>query len=315
MSELDDVLASESALTSAGSGEFTVDPRRQRELLAKLGLQNTTQGFLKLCQGIHRCGAWEVHFSSAKNSVRVVSDAPLPENPLDPTHPMGLALLCLSQEYRVEWTSFHEGELRSGQVSPESFRLHPPNSSHSEPAATIQISRLSAKWWHRDWTAAVRHTLRQRLIWNRAKYCWNGGNFPEPIPLSIRAQAVVFADQKFPGRLVATSANSAHRRRIRLEESVEEERGNASQVLTRPAHAILGATRNSWSETFFVLDGVLLEGERNLLDRPGVVAVVSADGLTSALSGLELVHDAAFRQRLQGLRPEVSWLDAINQRP
>ena len=24
--------------------------------------------------------------------------------------------------------------------------------------------------------------------------------------------------------------------------------------------------------------------------------------------------DAAFRQRLQGLRPEVAWLDAINQR-
>jgi hypothetical protein len=318
LSELDEILAEHSALASAGEGHFTVDPRRQRELLAKLGLQNTAQGFLKLCQGIHRSGAWEVLFRSAKNSLRITFDVPLPETPSDPVHPLGLALLNLSQEYRVDWESCYGGQLRSGHVSPDSFRTDPPRTGEGKPSSTLHITRPSAKWWHRDWTLDVGQTLRRRLVWHQGVYRWNGCDFPEPPPLSIRAQAVVFADVELPGNLVTLSGNKAHNRRLRYRGTVEEQRGGRDHLLASPAHcpahAILGATRNSWSETFFVLDGVLLEGERNLLDRPGVVAVISADGLTPALSGLELVHDAAFRQRLQGLRPEVSWLDSINQR-
>ena len=132
--------------------------------------------------------------------------------------------------------------------------------------------------------------------------------------MSRAALAVVLTTETLPGDLDTPTIKSGLLRRLRLGEKVEEEESTGGNPGLRPAHAILGATYNSWSETFFVLDGVLLEGERNLLDRPGVVAVISADGLTPALSGLELVHDAAFRQRLQGLRPEVSWLDSINQR-
>ncbi len=314
MSELDEILASQSALASAGAGQFTVDPRRQRELLAKLGLQNTSQGFLKLCQGIYRCGVDSVHFSSEKNSVRMVAKhkLPLPTIPWEPSHPLGLALLSLSQEYRVDWASHHQGKLYSGYVSPESFQVKPPQPGEAGSITTIEIRRPSAKWWHRDWTAGVRLSLRHRLGWARGEFYWNGGRFPVPNPLPLRAQATIFADKSLPGDLFPS--NYGQQRRFRLEGKVFEQAGEALVELTSPAHAILGATRNSWSETFFVLDGVLLEGERNLLDRPGVVAVVSADGLTPALSGLELVHDAAFRQRLQGLRPEVAWLDAINQR-
>ncbi|MBX3172238.1 MAG: hypothetical protein KF760_32840 [Candidatus Eremiobacteraeota bacterium] len=312
MSELEGILAEHSALASAGAGQFTVDPRRQRELLARLGLQSTSQGFLKLCQGIQRLRPARVVFRSGKNSLSVsfAHQLPLPEPVWEPSEPFGLALLNLSREYHLRWEFHRAGTMRSGHVAPESFRAEAPASSpHQECWTDLQITRPDSRWWHRDWTTGVRRLLGPRLQWSRIEWAWNGVNLFQNEALSRIATAVVLSTPDAPGELGGFSGWTGQLR-VRLADRVIE----PHDLLNRPGHAALGATRNSWSETFFVLDGVLLEGERNLLDRPGVVAVVSADGLTPALSGLELVHDAAFRQRLQGLRPEVSWLDSINQR-
>jgi hypothetical protein len=316
MSELDELLSRHSELVSAGAGHFTVDPRRQRELLAKLGLQNTAQGFLKLCQGIYRLRPERVNFQPAKNSLQVsfAHQSELPDPLWDPSEPLGLGLLNLSREYQVRWEFHRDGALRAGHVAPESFRAEALESSpHRESRSLLTISKPDSKWWHRDWTAGVRTLLTTRLCWNARIWHWNDGWFV-PAPLSQTAEALVLADADHPGELEAPPGHKGAIRRLRLGSALGEERCLGGTPSLPPAHAILGATRNSWSETFFVLDGVLLEGERNLLDRPGVMAIVSADGLTPALSGLELVHDTAFRQRLQGLRPEVSWLDEINQR-
>lgn len=318
MSELDELLSRHSELVSAGAGHFTVDPRRQRELLAKLGLQNTAQGFLKLCQGIYRSGATRVLFFTAKNELQIVivHAKPFPENLLDLAEPLGVALLNLSQEYRIDWVLRHSNTVSSGHIATDSCRMGPAESVDPEVDldTRIVITRPASRWWHRDWTTTVRRELASKLCWNGVCWCWNDESLPKSWPLSLKAQAVVFAEEGLPGELDAGTAGAARIRRLRSGDTVIQEEGLKGLPLSGPAHAILGATRNSWSETFFVLDGVLLEGERNLLDRPGVMAIVSADGLTPALSGLELVHDAAFRQRLQGLRPEVSWLDEINQR-
>ncbi len=318
MSELDQILAEHSALASAGAGQFTVDPRRQRDLLARLGLQSTAQGFLKLCQGIHRSGATRVQcITSGKNSLQIAFfyTRLLPEPLWDPGEPLGLALLNLSQEYAIHWEWNSNRLVRVGCATPDRFETQAPTPSLQDDCLMIlNLSRPDAKWWHRGWAGGIRSLLASRVSWNPQVWTWDGHPLPIPPPLSSRAQAVIFADGESPGDLLASSAGAALYRRARYGTTVEEEKGLEGSPYLRPAHAILGLTGNSWSETFFVLDGVLLEGERNLLDRPGVVAVVSADGLTPSLSGLELVHDAAFRQRLQGLRPEVSWLDGISQR-
>lgn len=79
----------------------------------------------------------------------------------------------------------------------------------------------------------------------------------------------------------------------------------------RPAvacHALLARTRRSWSDATFVLDGVILSSERNLMDRPGLQAVISARGLRTDLTEFALVHDDAFHRALEYLRRLALWM-------
>jgi len=301
MSELDDILAQQTALQSGGRGHFTIDPTRQRELLIRVGLQNIAQGFLKLCQGIYRARPHNLQFQSQTNLLRITfqPEADLP-TPLWDSGPMGLAILSLSQEYCVEWRWKYRGFAR-----PDGFEeIEETNSA--DGLAEIVIRQPQVRWWHRDWTPAIRSLLERKLVWISFRWSWNERPAKEPPGLSLRAEALVPAKHGEAGDLPLPTVSRAKIALVRPE--IPEAEGS------RRGLAILGATEHSWSEAFFVLDGVLLEGERNLLDRPGVVAVISAEGLTPALNGLELVHDAAFRERLQSLRPEVAWLDGINQK-
>lgn len=306
MGELDDILAEQSALQSAGKGHFTIDPKRQRELLARVGLQNVAQGFLKLCQGIYRTRPHNLHFHSQTNLLRIrfEPEAELP-TPLWDSGPMGLAVLALSQEYRLEWSWKNRG-----LAGPQGFE-EVEESGWAGSLVEIVITRPQVSWWHRDWTQAVRRLLERKLVWMFFPWSWNEAAPPNPPSLSRRAEALVPASPGEAGDLPLPATSQA---KIALVRQGSPEGVPDLLADRRRGLALLGATDCSWSETFFVLDGVLLEGERNLLDRPGIVAVISADGLTPSLSGLELVHDAAFRERLQSLRPEVAWLDEINQK-
>ena len=101
--------------------------------------------------------------------------------------------------------------------------------------------------------------------------------------------------------------------RFRELQNLRVRKGNRTSKRFQPgrALAVLGASLHPYSETFFLHDGVLLDGERNLLGQAGIVAVVSAEGLTPALNGLSLVQDEAFRQRLDSLNQEVFWLNSL----
>ena len=66
---------------------------------------------------------------------------------------------------------------------------------------------------------------------------------------------------------------------------------------------------SSWSEATFILDGVCLEPERNLLDRPGYAAYISARGLRTDLTGLHIVHDELYFERLKHVKALIRKLE------
>lgn len=58
----------------------------------------------------------------------------------------------------------------------------------------------------------------------------------------------------------------------------------------------------------FVLDGVNLESERNLMDRPGLLAILAARGMRTDLTEFALVHDDAFHRAIEYLRRVALWM-------
>ncbi|MGE0493679.1 MAG: hypothetical protein AB7S38_31005 [Vulcanimicrobiota bacterium] len=73
-------------------------------------------------------------------------------------------------------------------------------------------------------------------------------------------------------------------------------------------HAMLQRVWESWSDLTWVLDGVALTSERNVLDRPGLQAVVSAAELEVDLSEFGVVHNDAFYRLTNQLRQRVLWM-------
>lgn len=323
MSELEAFLAEQAAYQSAGRGTFTVDPARQRELLGRLGLAESELGFVKLAQGACQSGTAQLNLVADGNSLRVsFHPTRVPRQPLWEGQALALSLLSLSQDYELDWNWTFDGQRVSGQARRHLFSEAPAVAAPREAAnhLEVRISKSKTSWWHRSWTGSVQKLLARRLMCTPMTVTWNDQLLTQPLRLSARAEAFVYSLPHEKGGLWLPIHSNASLRRIRCGDAEGEE----AQALAEPLEvanqlgyrgwAALGATGTSWSETTFVLDGVALEKESNLLDRPGIVAVVSATGLNADLGGLHLIHDQAFRDRLQSLRAEVRWLDAINQK-
>jgi len=76
----------------------------------------------------------------------------------------------------------------------------------------------------------------------------------------------------------------------------------------RPLEALIGWT--AWSGPASVVtwlrEGVTVMQEEVELGRPGVLALLSSDGLQTDLSGFRLVRDGAYKERLSWLREQVA---------
>jgi hypothetical protein len=326
VSELEAFLAEQTAYQSAGRGTFTVDPARQRELLGRLGLTQSELGFLKWAQGAYRSGALELKLRADPGTLTL--SFPLSQPPRQPLWEgdcLALGLLSLSQDYQLDWSwqfadQQVQGEVREHRFDERSSRIPGGRLPDQEGRLQLHVSKGNRSWWQRGWTAPIRKLLARRLTCMPMTVTWNGDFLNQNLHLSKKAEAFVYCGSAEVGDLWLGLGSSAAQRRIRCgdlegEQALEAAtRREIGEKLGYMGWAALGASGSSWSETTFVLDGVALDKESNLLDRPGIVAVVSAAGLNTDLGGLQLIHDQAFRERLQGLRSEVRWLDSINQR-
>jgi hypothetical protein len=334
---------------AAEPGRFTVDPVRQRELLAELGLSDPDLGFLKLAQAAVMSGA-AARFSGRDNTIRF--EMPLREAPAAPwwtgtnysgwRGALASGLLTLSSRYEVGWCWQLGEQTRAGAGMENDFADQEAEVPNLPPDWFFCLIRDRKPGWFRKLSSSIGSLLTDRLLWGSQPIYWiysdgeygksltrllGGGDFYSAGEffvsqgcISRRAEAFVYCTDSDPGDLWLPEKSLAKSARYRCPSGTDES-VQASPATTGLAiegrgsvyrgWAVLGKTNKSWSEVTFVVNGVTLPPERNLLDRPGIVAYVSAAGLKTDLSGLQLVHDEAFRERLEMLKPEVRWLDSL----
>lgn len=318
MDELESYLAAHLEHPLEAAGRFTLDPRRQQAWLAKAGLQEPLYGLLKLAQAAYLSGSPSLKFAEVGGQLicHFVPDSP-PNKPSfawssregDPWHaPLALALLTLAQEFQVawQWNWDHRGAEGDNQAG---LRENARSMVEAGRWFRVQVSK-SQKWWARPWTQHARRLLRDRLAWMPMATWWNEQSLnrsltnPEKSP--PKAEALVYADPQEAGDLWLPGQSQA---------KISQQRGLEHAARVGPATlrgwGLLRSNGKSWSETTFVVHGVSLESEPNLLDRPGITAYLTGTGLNTDLSGLQLVHDQLFRERIHFFRPEVRWLDSI----
>lgn len=322
MSELEAFLAQQAAYQSAGRGTFTIDPARQRELLGRLGLLKSELGFLKVAQAAYRAASPELTWTSDTVSITARFEPSLPpREPLWDGEGLGLGILVLSQEYRLEWQWRFDGLEVVGSAGDHRFNESRREVDGQERFVELKITRPGQRWFQRSWPPRVNKLLASRLMCMPMTVSWNGQFLNRRVHLSSKAEAFVLAAPGEAAGLWLAAGTTTPVTYYRCGKLAGQdptavfeaaERLEVAQQLGYRGWAALGATGKSWSESIFVLDGVALEGEKNLLDRPGILAIISAAGLSTDLGGMQLVHDAAFRERRDSLAGEVRLLDKIN---
>lgn len=153
---------------------------------------------------------------------------------------------------------------------------------------------------------------------------WTGSVEFAGLPAGHSAEAYLYTDWTSPELLAAPPAlRSGRQRALLLREQLTKApletdgREGAARLAglrfdgqaALACFAVIARGDASWSRLGFVHDGVLLCEERNLLDRPGQVGVVSCYGLTTDISEFNVVHNAAFQRTMELLKEQVRWVD------
>jgi len=319
MDELESYLAAHLEHPLESPGRFTLDPKRQQAWLARAGLQDPLLGLLKLAQAAYLAGSPSLKFKvvGGQLACQFTPNSP-PGNPSFAwTHreghawhaPLALALLTLAQEFGLAWQWNWDHQAGEGDNQGPGLRESPRATSEEGRWFRLQISKTKS-WWARPWTQKARRLLQDRLAWMPMATWWNEQSLIRPLLVPEKsppkAEALVYASPQEAGDLWLPAESQA---------KISQQRGLEPADRVGPAilrgWGQLRSNGKSWSETTFVVHGVSLESEPNLLDRPGITAYLTGTGLNTDLSGLQLVHDQLFRERIHFFRPEVRWLDSI----
>lgn len=147
---------------------------------------------------------------------------------------------------------------------------------------------------------------------------WDLG--PTPAPPG-RAEWYLVAPQAVPGLLSVPRKSRCKLRRYQMIDSLlTDELGEPCEPPLHlipwtaqgepllSCHAMLTLTTKSHSELHWVRHGVVIATERNVLERNGLVAVVSAQDLGLDVSGFEVVHDERYRRVLALLKQGCLWM-------
>lgn len=299
MSDIDDFLEeqkSQGRLESAGG--FSVDWVRAEALMSKNLLEDPDQWILKIVQTLVREAPEEIDICHQADRLNFYWKPSIATQQTDFSSLFSAAALKHLKVGLAAYSGFGGSSIQYCDPLGKAETLLGPGSAGTSIKPRVQWNCLSFKQLH--------------------KKGWFGlGSFPSakvvrslcncsPIPILIDGKQIDHTLQKSwehslylrPGAADGASVISTLKGNVwtrpHPDQVTLEQIRSASLVW-----ATLEVSSGSWSESRWVIDGVSTAWERNTLDRPGWHVTISADGLSSDLTGLNVVDapEAVIRRK------------------
>ncbi len=280
-------LASLQGQSESEEGVFTIAAERAEKLLSENVLKDVWQAWLCLLQGLLRSGS--PYLAITVGSAQVAFDTGLGGSGVSASQLLGEDRLLLGW-LNLRWFGRPQWDGESG---------------------VLKVALSGSAWRRYRLGRSLKSFLARHLCQHRIRVRLNG----RVLPQGVLPQAPRYSffepspEDRFALRFPAANELEpmTHARFFPL--------GERREVLQQwPSDDCFAAVayRNdsSWSQVYWVQDGLIIQEERNTLERPGlsVLASVSSLGLSTDLSGFEVVLDEGYHEFVNQLKKDVLWM-------
>lgn len=305
MSDLHDYLAEqETEGVHDSSGRVTLDWVRAQKLQTS-SLESPNQWVLKICQALVQQGAIELQIYSENSGLGFYWRLPTDQT----SHQVAQDFTPAARSQVEIGIGAYQHLLKSAAQAcyfDRSGSPHPLLGSHSALCANKRPD---------DYHGLVFQTSRSWMSFGKSAEMKLLSEFCQasPTPITLDGEHLVQSlsrARQLPVHYIQWSDDSAEFFHMPIQSKILKRplRELASQGLaTSPPFiwATLEQSNASWSESRWVIDGVLTPWHRNTLDRPGWSVTVDACDLTTDLSGLAVVDNKTSVQRMRDIQ---AWL-------
>lgn len=307
------------------SGRFTLDARSAAPKLRAFRLANPYFYVLKLVQSAVASGAGRIQVTCSRRGVHLVHDGKLdaehaewlfhhgfsdeaPEAVRLLAEGVGSAVGATAQSLELAcW----DGQRGIRQV----WRAGIASKSAWRPGGAPRL-QFSLRRWLRDqfagWVRALSQDVFDLLTSNRRSMTGEGGAVYDRCPY---LNPKLYLNGRLVNHFVFGSPRVSSGRHHLAERLVPARQPKSSSSflpprphLQEPLEAMLAIEQQlrPVAHLTWLQSGVTLMEEQLELGVPGLVALLSCEGLNTDISGFRLVHDAAYRERIAWLRHEAA---------
>lgn len=272
---------------SGEEGSFTISTERAEELLAEHMLSDVWQGWLCLIQGLIRQGTRRLKVDTSTSTVSFETSFP---------REMSIRSLLDDERLLLGW-----------------LNLRWFGSLEWDPLRGLLELQFSGSAWRRyKLGRTIKSFLSKHLRYLGIPLTLNGrslpgGELPEAPKYSFyHPHPEDRQSLRFPGALRVEPGTKARFFRLGEERSRVPQQWPPDDDFA----AIAYRTSSSWSQVQWVHHGVIIQEERNTLERPGLSVLASVDslGLSTDLAGFAVVANDPYFKFVRQLKKDVLWM-------
>lgn len=266
-------------------GEFTIAADRAEKLLAERMLTDVWLGWLCLLQGFIRHGTRSLVVEVATGEVRFQTSLPAP---------LTVRQLLSDERLLLGWLNLQWFGTPSWDAQDACFTLSLSGSSWRRYKLSRTLKSYLDK--HARYLGVGLRVngriVAQGILPKAPKYCF------------YHPQSQDHCGLRFVGALSIEPGTRA--RFFRLGPGTVPQQWPPDDEFAAVAYR----TDSSWSQVYWVQNGVVIQEERNTLERPGLAVLASVEslGLSTDLAGFEVVADQSYFRFVKQLKKDVLWM-------